>query len=48
MTQHLGTFNKIVFTKGVLLDRKCIRIVFGWGSALDPTYGGAVMLPKTS
>jgi len=33
MTQHLATFNKILFTKGVFFGTKCTKIVFGRDSA---------------
>jgi len=44
MTQHLTTFNKILFTEGDFSGRKkCTYIVFGRSSTMDPS-GTATML----
>ena len=47
VVQNLATFNKIVFTKGGISDKKCTKIVFvfGRGSASEPA-GGALRRPS--
>ena len=50
VTQHLATFNRILFTKGGFSGTKCTKIVFVFGrgsaSAADPA-GVATTLPRT-
>jgi len=48
VTQHLATFNKIVFTEGCFrLKSVQHKFVFGRNCALDPD-GSATRLPQTS
>ena len=37
MTQHLATFNKILFAKGGFSDNKCTKITFAFVRALPQT-----------
>ena len=39
---------KIVATRYQILTLKCTKIDFGWGSAPDPTAGGAYSAPPDS